>query len=325
MEAAFYVFLIYLYVPLVWGILARNKLDNNYHKGGVIVYNFVRFKHSSYEEKYLILLTFLLILAIPVATHIILVKPKSETFATIGSAITILAMILAASYAITSKEVLSTYKKYSGRLNFVIAISATVNLSRATSYAESIISGLVGIRASELPTGLAWLTLIMVPVAWLVTLAMGSLAIYFVALFKTSHTDASKIASHTTLQMPVKRKIFRELAPGYAIAFSFAILAISPLTVAEGVLRTSWADNRIREELVDASFHVKAEKCGIEGIKGAKIAYLESGKAIVALPDTKHSYVFEAIDCPETWLKPEEIVKRHGNDRDEIKNEPTPH
>ncbi|MFI7864499.1 hypothetical protein [Ectopseudomonas khazarica] len=319
MEAAFYVILLYLYVPVVWGILVRNKINNKHHKG-VLSYNFIRFKHASYEERFLILLTILLILALPVACHIVYVNPKNETFGTIGSIIAILAMVLSAIYALTSKTVHDVYKKYSGRLNIIIAISATVNFSKATSYADGIISGLIGIRASELPTGMAWLTLIMVPVAWLVTLAIGSIAIYLVALFGSPSIEANR----SVLRIPVKRKVFRELAPYYAVAFSFAILAISPLTLVSHILGTDWAETSIREELVDASFHVKAEKCGIEGIEGAKVAYLESGKAVVALPGAKYSYEFETIDCPATWIKPAEIVRRYGKDDTEQQTEETP-
>lgn len=314
MEAAFYIVLLYLYTPFIWGLLSRNALNNGHHHGGVLSYTLMKLKFSSHEEKFLIILTTLLIVAIPLAAYATFVDSKNKSVITLGIALCILTMTLSAIYVITSKETHATYKRYSGRLNFIIAISATVNLSRATSYAEGIITTLVGVRASDLPTGLAWLTLIMVPVAWVVTLAIGSMAIYVIALFRTSITDASTKAHKTNYLAPVKRKISRELAPGYAIAFSFAILAISPLTIMSSLLRTTWADNQIRKELVDASFHVKAEKCGIDKPENAKVAYLESGKAIIAIPSKKYSYTFEPIECPTTWSKPEEISKHLVNE-----------
>lgn len=308
MEALFFIFLLYFYIPLICGGVTDNAIKNGFASNRVFSYLVARFNFSSYEEKFLIALSLILILAVPVLIYSVLPIIHSTASKLIGIYLVAGAMALSSLYAITSKHIREIYMKYSGRLNFIIAISATINLSRATSYAESVITDCVGLRASELPTGLAWLSLIMVPIAWLVTLAIGSMAIYAVALFSTSFISAPRKSHVTSLQVPITRKIFREIAPGYAIAFSFAILAVSPLTFVSKLLSTIWAEQFIRKELVSASFHTNAERCGIESLPGAKIAYLEAGKAIVAIPHDDLGYTFRPITCPDMWYSPKQIT-----------------
>jgi len=306
-EALFYVFLLYFYIPLIYGGLTDNALKNGFANGKIFSYLVVRFKFSSYEERFLIVFSLIFIFAIPTAIYASLPIVYGAVAKKIGMFLVVAVMAMSSLYAITSKKIHEIYIRYSGRLNFIMAVSAAINLSRATSYAESIITDFVGMRASELPTGLAWISLIMVPIAWLVTLTIGALAIYAVALFSTSFVDSPRNSHVTSLQVPIARKVFRELAPGYAIAFSFAILAVSPLTIVSKVLSTTWAERLIREELVSASFHSKAGRCGIDFLPDAKVAYLEAGKAIIAIPHESLGYIFRPIGCSEIWYSAKQL------------------
>ncbi|ARU88442.1 hypothetical protein [Pseudomonas sp. M30-35] len=90
------------------------------------------------------------------------------------------------------------------------------------------------------------------------------------------------------------------------------MLALVPLSLMEYVLKTPWAENQIRKELVQASFHTKAEKCGIEKIDGAKVAYMEPGKAIIAIPDEKLGYIFSPIKCTVKWRTAQSISEEYG-------------
>ncbi|VXC43761.1 hypothetical protein [Pseudomonas sp. 9Ag] len=313
MKLIFFSVLLYIYFPIILGIIANHAVKNGYVTTNPLSYILIKFKHSSYEERFLLSLSSIFLITIPIAFYSTSVATDSRNARILGITMISAAMLLSVVYAITSRPVRSTYSKYAGRLNFIIAVSATINFARATSFAEGVISELVGVRASELPTGLAWLSLIMVPVAWLVTLSIGSIAIYAVALFSTSLKDAPRKSHAVGLQVPIQRKVFRELAPGYAVAFSFAILAVSPLTVVSNILGSAWAEKKIREELVSASFHVKASKCSIDGIDGAKVAFLNDGKAIVALPHEKLGFVFQPITCVTNWMDPAQIIEIYKN------------
>lgn len=311
MKLIFFIAVVYIYVPVVLGMVANHAVRNGYLSKNPISYILTIYRYSTYEERFVLSLSAVFIITIPVAFYAALIAPDSQIAKTLGTGMVSAAMLLSAVYAVTSKTVRATYSKYSGRLSFIIAISATINLARATSLAEGVISELVGVRASELPTGLAWLSLIMVPVAWLVMLSVGSVAIYAVALFSTSLKDAPSRPHKTSLQAPIQRKVFRELAPGYAVAFSFAILAVSPITIVSSILGSTWAEKAIRKELVSASFHVKGSRCAIDEIVGAKIAYLENDKAIAALPDEKFGYIFQPVKCVINWANPADVVKKH--------------
>src|SRR5690606_448925 len=98
---------------------------------------------------------------------------------------------------------------------------------------------------------------------------------------------------------------------GYALAFCFAMLAISPITIMSYLLRTPDAELFIRSQLVDASFHVNAKECRVNKIDNSKIAYTEAGKAIIAIPDDNLGYIFKRIECSRDWEKPEQVESEY--------------
>ncbi|AVO55751.1 hypothetical protein C7A17_24360 [Ectopseudomonas mendocina] len=90
------------------------------------------------------------------------------------------------------------------------------------------------------------------------------------------------------------------------------MLAIAPLSIASFILSSNWADQKVREQLVSASFHIQAKTCGVENIKGAKIAYLEYGKALIAIPDKEKSYIFDRVLCTQTWATADKLNTTYG-------------
>lgn len=63
------------------------------------------------------------------------------------------------------------------------------------------------------------------------------------------------------------------------------MLAVSPISILEAPLKSEWIDIFIREQLVDAGFHVPAQACKATKIKGALIADLEDEKSLIGIPE----------------------------------------
>jgi hypothetical protein len=184
----------------------------------------------------------------------------------------------------------------------------------ATSFAEGIINDLTGVRASELPTALTRLTLIMTPVAYVFTITIWSFVLYIITLLlpPNNKSKASTKSPYSYLGTPTKTDHLANFTSGYAVTLGFSMLAIAPLSFASFILGTNWADQTVREQLVSASFHIKSKACGIEKIAGAKIAYLESGKALIAIPDKEKSYIFDRVLCTQTWATADKISTTYG-------------
>lgn len=95
------------------------------------------------------------------------------------------------------------------------------------------------------------------------------------------------------------------------------MLAISPISILEATLKSEWIDIFIREQLIDASFHVPAKACKSTK-KGALIAYLEEGKSLIAIPDKHLSYTFGKLECNTGWSKAKDIEQ--NLEPDDIRN-----
>jgi hypothetical protein len=314
-ELAFFVSL-FVYASIVLGLVARLAWKRGFINDGPVFYVVKKVKYSLPDERLIYLLSVILFFSVPLSVYLVLINPESAVAQMLVVSMVSLALMVTVYYVLTSSEIKGACKRYSSYLAFLVTVSITVNLSRATSFAESVINELLGIRASELPTGLAWLSIIMTPVAWIITLAIGFLAAYIAVLFNTGRKDVRNNLSLVGSGLaPIRNSTSRELRAGYAIAISFAVLAVSPISLISGFLSTAWAEMKIREQLVGASFHIDARRCGIDDIKGAKIAFLEFGKAIIAMPDEKLGYTFKRLQCDVYWETPEEVYESYASER----------
>lgn len=301
MKAVFFITLFYFYLPVVLGVISDRAAKNGFLLESPMQYLVKKFKLSTHEDRFFMLLVGALVLMLPTILFLRLVSPGNCLARIIGVILVLFCLSASVVYVLTSRVVKEGYFKYSGYIKTLIAISVAINLAKSSSYADGVISELTGVRGSDLPTGLVWLSFIMAPIPWVVTLSLGSLIIYAVAIFGANKKKPRWQSLSVLDQVPVKKSFTYELAPGYAVALSFALLATSPLSITATVLSLPWTERKVREQLVSASFHVKAEKCGVEDIPGAKIAYLEEGKAIIAVPDEKLGYSFASLACAVTW------------------------
>lgn len=301
MEAVFFITLFYVYIPIVLGVISYRAAKNGFFLESPMQYLVKRFKLSTHDERFIILLVGALVLMLPTILFLRVVSPGNYLAKMVGVILVLFCLSVSVVYVLTSKVVREGYFKYSGYIKTLIAISVAINLAKSSSYADGVISELTGVRGSDLPTGLVWLSFIMAPIPWVITLSLGSLIIYAMAIFGTNKKKPRWQSLSVLNQVPVKKCSTYKLAPGHAVALSFALLATSPLSITASVLSLPWTERKVREQLVSASFHVKAEKCGVEDIPGAKVAYLEEGKAIIAVPDEKLGYSFASLACAVTW------------------------
>lgn len=298
---------IYLYTPFIMGVLRRYADRTGFVNKSLASYLLNRLRYCNPDIQFLTILTTSVVILTPMVFYVQLTGSRPTTLR-----LTMLALMLsiAASsviYAFSSPAIAFGYKKFRPLWAFLITISAAINTSRAASYAESSISNLIGIRASDLPTALARLSLIMAPIAWAISLSFMFLAIYAITLFKTTIIDTSQknsiLASHGAR---IEKKPIKIFGTGLAISVCFAMLAVSPISILEATLKSEWIDIFIREQLVDASFHVPAKACKVT-TKGALIAYLEDGKSLIAIPDRHLGYTFGKLECPTAWSKGQDI------------------
>lgn len=314
MEAAFLILVFYIYLPLLLGLISLYAKKRGFGHLSPLGFLFNRLKYAKIENKYFGFLLLIILVTAPAAAYAKYINSDGVIAKTI--AITTLATLPITSviFIFFSETVREIYKKYAFFFTAIITLSAAINYSMASSFAEGIINDLTGVRAGELPTALTRLTLIMTPVACVFTITAWSFVFYTITLFLPSNRRgrAGKSSPCSSLNTPTKIDHLADFTSGYAVALGFSMLAIAPLSIASLILSTNWADQKVREQLVSASFHIKSEVCGIENIKNAKIAYLESGKALIAIPDKKKSYIFDRVLCTQTWATADKLSTTYG-------------
>lgn len=308
MEVAFVLFLLFVYFPAAFGVVANIASTRGYVNDSVPSYIAKIIRFSSADTRYIVAILIFLICIVPVFVYKRFVDSVSGLASVIALALMVLMLIVSAVSIYSSPLIRGFYRKYFCGINIVVVMLMAINASRATSYAEGIISSLVGVRASELPTGLVWMSIIMAPVAWAITISMWSMAahvvIFLYAIFNETH-DAKR--RKILAAQGFNTKLSSKIPNGLLLALGFAVLAVSPVSMVSFLLKSPGAEKIVREELVDASFHVSAEECEIKGILGAKIAYLETGKALVAIPDEKLGFQFARVECAKNWSQPADI------------------
>lgn len=183
MDALYLLAVIYLYCPIMWGLLGNHARRHGHSDTSTIKYAIKLFKTLERDEKTIYLLSVLFALFLPLAFYSILTKSNDGFITSSAVSLLLIATVLAAISFFTSPTVRAIYKKHTTSLNASVVILAAINYSVATSYAESAIVYLTGVRASELPTAMSWLSIIMVPLAWMTMLATRFLALYAAALF----------------------------------------------------------------------------------------------------------------------------------------------
>lgn len=314
MDALYPIFVVYVYVAVMAGLLANHAVRHGHPHVSPLEYAFKLAIPLSRDEKTIYVLIVIFAIFTPFALHTTITNNKSDFVTLVAATLLFGATIIAAISFFTSPTVKTVYKKYTVLLNLVMFMAAAVNFSRATSYAEGIIVELTGVRASELPTAVSWLSIIMVPMAWVTMLAMAFLIVYALAFLGAGIKSSDKTPLKSPLyQVHIIRRTAREHTALYTIAFCCGLLALSPITLTGLLLKTNWIEKTIREQLVSASFHSRATTCGVEQLDGAKVALLEAGKAIVAIPDRELGYKFELIECSRKWGTAAEIMKTYGH------------
>lgn len=311
MKAIYLIIVIYFYFPFVLGAIRRRANKTGFENKSLSSYLINRLRYCNIDIKFLTTFILLIIIVSPLTFYVQLTGSSTTLLRLVILAFMLLIIFSSIIYAFKSPIIAFGYRKYRYLWNFLIAISAAINTSRAASYAESCIANLIGIRSSELPTALARLSLIMAPIAWAISVSFMFIAIYAIMLFKTTIIDANNkkllIRSHGAT---IEDQPFKKLSSGLAVSVCFAMLAVSPLSLLEVSLKSEWIDIFIREQLVEASFHVPAKECNVPNIKGALIAYLDEGKALIAIPDHRLGYSFQKLICPTNWSKPEDIERK---------------
>lgn len=306
MHGLYIVTIIYLYFPLVIALVRRHADTTGFKDKAIAPYIKNRFIYCNVEVKFLIVLSITIATLLPITIYTKLTGSNTTPLRIVALATMLLTSITSAAFALKSQAIAEGYKKYRKLWAFLITISAAINTSRAASFAESYIANLTGVRGNDIPTALARLSLLMAPIAWAISLSFMFLAIYTIALFKTVVIDPKNKVSLTQLHgAHIVQRRMESLGAGIAISVCFAMLAVSPLSLLEATLKSEWIDAFIRDQIVDASFHVPADKCNAKN-KGALIAYLENEKALIAFPENRMGYIFKKIQCPATWSKPED-------------------
>lgn len=310
MKTLYILIVTYFYIPFVTGSLRRYADRTGFTNKSLAGYLLNRFRHCSSDIKFLVILSTSLVFLTPLVFYVQLTGSRTMTLRV--TTLPLMLLIVAASviYAFSSPAIALGYKKFRPLWAFLMAVSAAINTSRAASYAESLISNLLGIRASDLPTALARLSLIMAPIAWAISFSFMFLAIYAITLFKTIVIDLNQknnplLTGHGA---KIEKQPIKILSTGLAIPVCFAMLAVSPISLLEATLKTDWADRFIREQLVDASFHAPAKACQVSNINDALVAYLEGEKSLIAIPDKRLGYIFGKLECPSVWRKAQDIT-----------------
>lgn len=316
MEVLFIIALLFVYIPVVCAILARNACDLGGPDEGVLTCLYRGFKNSSDEERYIQLLNSIIIVSAPLAVHVFYVSPELRATKIIGLALVGIMTVLSVAFVITSTMIREYYSNYSKIIYALIGLTITINVPRSTSFAEGIIASAIGVPANQLPTALAWLTMLMTPISLVFIFAFYCVGIYVVALLMTCFDEKKESTNSSPLnQIYIKKNTSRRTIAWFATAASFAILAISPLNFTIELLGSNWAERTVRESIVSASFHANATDCGISevpesGKNKIKVAYLDDEKAIIAIPHEIIGYTFERIACPKIWKSPDSINKK---------------
>lgn len=308
MKILYILIVIYLYFPFVAGSIRQYADRTGFANKSLAGYLSNRLRYCNSDIKFLTIFTASVVMLTPLVFYVQLTGSRTTTVRLAMLALMLIVVASSLIYAFSSPTIAYGYKRFRPLWAFLITVSAAINTSRAASYAESSISNLIGIRASELPTALARLSLIMAPIAWVISLSFTFLTIYTITLFKTTVIDTNqKTSTQHTHGAKIEKKTIKRLGSGLAISVCFAMLAVSPISILEATLKSEWVDIFIREQLVDASFHTPAKECKATKIKGALIAYLEDGKALIAIPDKKFGYTFGKLECHTTWRKAQDI------------------
>ena len=183
---------IYLYLPFISSLLRRYADRTGFINEGLAGYLLNRLRYCNSDIKLLTILTASVAILTPMVFYVQLIGSRTTTLRLTMLALMLLIAVPSVIYAFSSPAIAFWYKKFRSLWAFLITVSAAINTSRAASYAESSISNLIGIRASDLPTALARLSLIMTHIAWAISLSFMFLAIYAIALFKTTVIDTTK-------------------------------------------------------------------------------------------------------------------------------------
>lgn len=315
MDALYLIAVIYLYSPIMWGILGNHASRHGHPDISTARYAIKLAKTLERDERTIYFLSIIFTLFLPLAFYSILTKSNGGLVTSAAVALLLIATALSAISVFTSPTIRTIYKKYTAQLNASAVILAAVNYSIATSYAEGVIGYLTGVRASELPTAMSWLSIIMVPLAWVTMLATVFLVLYAAALFGAGvKSEVKKPLSSPLGQVAIKTRTPQEHTKLYVLSFCCAVLALTPIILISALLKTDWAEKKIREQLVSASFHIKPKACGLSEVEGAKIALLEVGKAIIAIPDQKYGYKFGLVQCSREWMTPEEFRNAYNTE-----------
>ncbi|ARU88443.1 hypothetical protein [Pseudomonas sp. M30-35] len=186
MEGLFFIALFFLYIPFLFGLSSHLAISQGFPNKTSIGFIARKIRYSDNQSRHLILVAVVFAVLMPAFIYKAVVNAQSPIATYTGITSFTIILILSILIIANSATVKDTYKKYTYLFNSALALVVTVNISRATSYAESIVVNLTNIRASEIPTGLAWLTIIMLPVAWIITTAVFSLLVYAIALLGTA-------------------------------------------------------------------------------------------------------------------------------------------
>jgi len=310
MEVIFVLVLLFVYFPAVFGVVANVAGMQGNTAGSIFSYIFKAVKYSSIDGRYVISIIIFLVFMCPIFVYKKFIGPSSGLASLIALVLMVFMMVVSTVAIYSSPLIRNFYRRFFYGINLIVAAFAAINLSRATSYAEGIVSSLVGVRASELPTGLTWISILMVPVAWAITISMWSMAIHVVTLIYTIYNEVREERRRGVhISQCSSAKSSSKIPNGLLLTLGFVVLTVSPVSIASFLLKSSGAERFVREELVDASFHISPEECGIKEALGARIAYLELGKAVIAIPDKKLGFQFRPVECVKNWNKPADVEK----------------
>lgn len=209
------------------------------------------------------------------------------------------------------------YENYSKTIKTIFVISAITVSYKASTMTNASIAGYTHTNASNFPDAQKVITTLASIGCWIYAAVIISLLAYasiaIITFFKMITNDCiSEKESrymHCLIGTPPQRSNVRtkELIILISLLLGASMTVSAPLAYFK-LLKVSSIEKIVKDLLVETSFQLSPELCGVRAPTGSSMSLLPFRQAAIAIPDDSLTYRFSIIECSRTFDKLPKLV-----------------
>lgn len=291
---------LYLVTPAIIAIVVRYK-DSRGHKGiGFFRFLYLCLNRGDITDRFPVLIFVVLYLLFASQSYVLDGGPGNWLVKAFGMVL----LLLLCCVSLFLASVVYNFSDFRKNNSFLVGVlgtaSVSVTVALSAVWADGYISDATTVSGTEFATGMAWLGIVFSPLSWTFGLSIFALIIYAYALtkltFTDSHSNAYAGVGLTVPRKPKKSKKRFSFLVHSSCVVGLAITAVAPLQLIGYLLSNDHSVRFLNGALFFSSFHIKAEVCGKEYLKG-KVKLLDDDVAVLGVPNESQGYIFSRINC----------------------------